>query len=78
MSPLLCLTQRSLLVPVNRRPTGLPVEDCLTAESAEASAVLPDFETKLTEVTTAPCPRVSHVVLESHPACYMETVHAVV
>ena len=39
---------------MSRRPTGIPAEDSLTAESAEAKKVLPDFQKTLTKVTSQP------------------------
>ena len=36
---------------VARRPTGIPQEDSLTAELVESSRQLPEFETKLAEVS---------------------------
>lgn len=40
----------SIYLPCIRRPTGIPAEDCLAAESAEAQKLLPEFKTKLSQV----------------------------
>ena len=41
----------TVCVCVARRPTGIPQEDSMAAELAEASHTLPEFQTRLTQVS---------------------------